>query len=55
MSKSSGRGMCNSELPRFLIGSEGGESRDDTDMRNISGHYGEEEEDADQVWKIFHG
>uniref|UniRef100_A0A8C2KCX8 Inositol hexakisphosphate and diphosphoinositol-pentakisphosphate kinase n=1 Tax=Cyprinus carpio TaxID=7962 RepID=A0A8C2KCX8_CYPCA len=43
--------MCTSELPRFLIGSEGGESRelDDTDMRKISGHYGEEEEeDEDQ-------
>uniref|UniRef100_A0A673G2A2 Inositol hexakisphosphate and diphosphoinositol-pentakisphosphate kinase n=1 Tax=Sinocyclocheilus rhinocerous TaxID=307959 RepID=A0A673G2A2_9TELE len=51
MSKSSGQGMCNSELPRFLIGSEGGESRelDDIDMRKISGHYREEEEeDEDQ-------
>uniref|UniRef100_A0A8C1TN83 Inositol hexakisphosphate and diphosphoinositol-pentakisphosphate kinase n=1 Tax=Cyprinus carpio TaxID=7962 RepID=A0A8C1TN83_CYPCA len=51
MSKASRQGMCTSELPRFLIGSEGGESRelDDTDMRKISGHYGEEEEeDEDQ-------
>ncbi len=58
MSKSSGQGMCNSELPRFLIGSEGDESRElhDTDMRNFSGHYGEEEEeDEDQVQKIIHG
>lgn len=54
MSKASRQGMCTSELPRFLIGSEGGESRelDDTDMRKISGHYGEEEEeDEDQVQK----
>lgn len=43
--------MSNSGLPQFLIGSEGGESRelDDKDMRNISGPYGEEEEDEDQV------
>lgn len=51
MSKSSGQGMSNSGLPQFLIGSEGGESRelDDKDMRNISGPYGEEEEDEDQA------
>ncbi|XP_059392812.1 inositol hexakisphosphate and diphosphoinositol-pentakisphosphate kinase 1 isoform X5 [Carassius carassius] len=50
MSKSSGQGMFNSELPQFLIGSEGGESRelDDTDMRKISGHYGEEEEEEEE-------
>ncbi|XP_026121677.1 inositol hexakisphosphate and diphosphoinositol-pentakisphosphate kinase 2-like [Carassius auratus] len=50
MSKSSGQGMFNSELPRFLIGSEGGESRElgDTDMRKISGDYGEEEEEEDE-------
>lgn len=42
--------MCNSGLPRFLIGNEVGEIRelDDTDMRNISGSYGEDEEE-DQV------
>ncbi|XP_016378602.1 inositol hexakisphosphate and diphosphoinositol-pentakisphosphate kinase 1 [Sinocyclocheilus rhinocerous] len=47
MSKSSG-------LPRLLIGSEGGESRelDERDMRNISGHHGEDEE---EVQKMFHG
>lgn len=53
MSKSSGQGMSNIGLPQFLIGSEGGESRelDDKDMRNISGPYGvEEEEEEDQVW-----
>uniref|UniRef100_A0A672SGB6 Inositol hexakisphosphate and diphosphoinositol-pentakisphosphate kinase n=1 Tax=Sinocyclocheilus grahami TaxID=75366 RepID=A0A672SGB6_SINGR len=43
MSKSSG-------LPRLLIGSEGGESRelDERDMRNISGHYGEDEEESER-------
>nr|XP_005163091.1 inositol hexakisphosphate and diphosphoinositol-pentakisphosphate kinase 1 isoform X4 [Danio rerio] len=48
MSKSSG--MSNSELPRFLIGSEVGESRklDNRDMRNISGPYGEEEEEEEE-------
>lgn len=51
MSGSSGQGMCNSGLPRFLIGSEVGKIRelDDADMRNISGSYGEDEEE-DQVW-----
>ncbi|XP_016135259.1 inositol hexakisphosphate and diphosphoinositol-pentakisphosphate kinase 1-like [Sinocyclocheilus grahami] len=50
MSKSSRQGMCNSELPRFLVGSEGGESRelDDIDMRKISEHYREEEEEEEE-------
>ncbi|KAI2648366.1 Inositol hexakisphosphate and diphosphoinositol-pentakisphosphate kinase 1 [Labeo rohita] len=57
MSKSGGQGMCNSALPRFLIGSEGGESRelDDKDMRNISGHYGEEEDEDQSERQIVVG
>ncbi|RXN19627.1 inositol hexakisphosphate and diphosphoinositol-pentakisphosphate kinase 2-like isoform X6 [Labeo rohita] len=49
--------MCNSALPRFLIGSEGGESRelDDKDMRNISGHYGEEEDEDQSERQIVVG
>lgn len=42
---------CDSGLPRFLIGCEDDESREleDTDMRNISRFYGEDEDDEDQV------
>ncbi|XP_051739124.1 inositol hexakisphosphate and diphosphoinositol-pentakisphosphate kinase 1 isoform X8 [Ctenopharyngodon idella] len=57
MSESSGQGMCNSGLPRFLIGSEVGEIRelDDTDMRNISGCYGEDEEEDQSERQIVVG
>ncbi|XP_026094761.1 inositol hexakisphosphate and diphosphoinositol-pentakisphosphate kinase 2-like isoform X3 [Carassius auratus] len=57
MSKSSGRAMCNSGLSRLLIGSEGGESRelDEGDMRNISGHYGEDEEEDQSERQIVVG
>ncbi|XP_058623224.1 inositol hexakisphosphate and diphosphoinositol-pentakisphosphate kinase 1 isoform X7 [Onychostoma macrolepis] len=57
MSKSGGQEMCNSELPRFLIGREGGESRElgDTIMRNISGHYGEEEDEDQSERQIVVG
>ncbi|XP_077066883.1 inositol hexakisphosphate and diphosphoinositol-pentakisphosphate kinase 1 isoform X7 [Siphateles boraxobius] len=57
MSKSSGQGLSNSGLPKFLIGSEGGESRelDDKDMRNISGPYGEDEEDDQAERQIVVG
>ncbi|KAK2867221.1 hypothetical protein Q8A67_025338 [Cirrhinus molitorella] len=57
MSKSGGQGMCNSALPRFLIGSEGGESRElgDRDMRNISGHYGEEDDEDQSERQIVVG
>ncbi|XP_059402755.1 inositol hexakisphosphate and diphosphoinositol-pentakisphosphate kinase 2-like isoform X3 [Carassius carassius] len=57
MSKSSGRAMCNSGLSRLLIGIEGGESRelDEGDMRNISGHYGEDEEEDQSERQIVVG
>ncbi|KAK7117609.1 hypothetical protein R3I94_022989 [Phoxinus phoxinus] len=57
MSKSSGQGMSNSGLPQFLIGSEGGESRelDDKDMRNISGPYREDEEEDQAEGQIVVG
>lgn len=57
MSQSSGQGMYNSGLPRFLIGNEGGESRelDDKDMRNISGLYGEDEEEDQSERQIVVG
>ncbi|XP_073687474.1 inositol hexakisphosphate and diphosphoinositol-pentakisphosphate kinase 1 isoform X3 [Garra rufa] len=55
MSKSGGQGMCNSALPRFQIGSEGGESRELDDMRNISGHYGEEEDEDQSEQQIVVG
>ncbi|XP_067236319.1 inositol hexakisphosphate and diphosphoinositol-pentakisphosphate kinase 1 isoform X11 [Chanodichthys erythropterus] len=57
MSGSSGQGMCNSGLPRFLIGSEVGKIRelDDADMRNISGSYGEDEEEDQSERQIVVG
>ncbi|ROL43951.1 Inositol hexakisphosphate and diphosphoinositol-pentakisphosphate kinase 1 [Anabarilius grahami] len=57
MSGSSGQGMCNSGLPRFLIGSEVGKIRelDDTDMRNISGSFGEDEEEDQSERQIVVG
>ncbi|XP_056107063.1 inositol hexakisphosphate and diphosphoinositol-pentakisphosphate kinase 2 isoform X8 [Rhinichthys klamathensis goyatoka] len=49
--------MSKSGLPHFLIGSEGGESRelDDKDMRNISGPYGEDEEEDQAEGQIVVG
>ncbi|KAK7117611.1 hypothetical protein R3I94_022989 [Phoxinus phoxinus] len=49
--------MSNSGLPQFLIGSEGGESRelDDKDMRNISGPYREDEEEDQAEGQIVVG
>ncbi|XP_039551174.1 inositol hexakisphosphate and diphosphoinositol-pentakisphosphate kinase 2 isoform X6 [Pimephales promelas] len=49
--------MSNSGLPQFLIGSESGESRelDDKDMRNISGPYGEDEEEDQAERQIVVG
>ncbi|XP_067292044.1 inositol hexakisphosphate and diphosphoinositol-pentakisphosphate kinase 1 isoform X3 [Pseudorasbora parva] len=57
MSQSSGQGMYNTGLPRFLIGNEGGEGRelDDKDMRNISGSYGEDEEEDQSERQIVVG
>ncbi|XP_051545447.1 inositol hexakisphosphate and diphosphoinositol-pentakisphosphate kinase 2 isoform X7 [Myxocyprinus asiaticus] len=50
MSESRGQLMSKCGLPRFLIGCEDGKSRelDDRDMRNISGPYGDEEDDEEQ-------
>uniref|UniRef100_A0A8C1SGU2 Inositol hexakisphosphate and diphosphoinositol-pentakisphosphate kinase n=1 Tax=Cyprinus carpio TaxID=7962 RepID=A0A8C1SGU2_CYPCA len=49
--------MCNRGLPRLLIGREGGESRelDEGDMRSISGHYGEDEEEDQSKRQIVVG
>ncbi|XP_051978731.1 inositol hexakisphosphate and diphosphoinositol-pentakisphosphate kinase 1-like isoform X6 [Xyrauchen texanus] len=50
MSESRRQGMSNCGLPRFLVGCEDGDSREleDSDMRNIFGPYGDEEDDEDQ-------
>ncbi|XP_051547897.1 inositol hexakisphosphate and diphosphoinositol-pentakisphosphate kinase 2-like isoform X3 [Myxocyprinus asiaticus] len=50
MSESRRQGMSNCGLPMFLVGCEDGDSREleDRDMRNISGPYGDEEDDEDQ-------
>ncbi|XP_051975462.1 inositol hexakisphosphate and diphosphoinositol-pentakisphosphate kinase 1-like isoform X3 [Xyrauchen texanus] len=50
MSESRGQPLSKCGLPRFLIGCEDGKSRelDDRDMRNISGPYGDEEDDEEQ-------